>query len=218
MILSEAYLHLKPFEQISSRIFDIKPQIIESAYEIARKHYKVEVQIDFKYEEGSYKHWIVFAAAAFGFITGYGSFRSGLDYMVEDGRRINEAINSSVIDLLNAQDDNIYRMERRTKILGKIQRLVGELDHISLAGTNISNEEEIRINQIIHQLETTLLGIEDENDKRVLEANVNIILNDIFPSYTYQVTLPISTQVLIDYEASGSNLTLNPPREESSEE
>ncbi len=125
--LAETYIHLK-IE--ASKKFKIESE--EYLYSLSRSTsseiFEQDAEIYIRFENGSWKTWVVVAGAIYIGIGQYGSFRSGIDYMVTDARKFSNTIIEHFIDKNKLNQEIIFRTERRLGVPGKIQRLYQRIE------------------------------------------------------------------------------------------
>jgi hypothetical protein len=139
--IAEVYIHLQidpsnEFHETS------KVYLFQHANMFANKLFQGEPKVYIRVEEGSYKAWITVVSAVYIAISGYGSFRSGIDHLVNDARNFSEYVISDFISESKISKEKIVRLERRLGISGKIQRILKRIDNL---GTNISLKQSMEI-------------------------------------------------------------------------
>ncbi|MEH6503793.1 MAG: hypothetical protein V7682_07845 [Cycloclasticus sp.] len=170
--IASTYIHLKDMPRGLS---------LEEAHEylerIARKwaklQYNREFDVNVLVEEGSLIGRIVLSGVTiYGLVAGYGSFRSGIDHIVEDGH----AFSSHVIDQFendyHITDDAIIRAERRLGVPGKIQRFFVRLD--GLNSDDLSrNEREVEIEKLQQEFIKIIELLPDDRDRAIFQEAAN---------------------------------------------
>src|SRR3990172_7665066 len=130
-LLSEAYLHLKPFDISEAEIKDLNQYLKVYGKELGKEIYKSEIEIQVEVEAGSLKTWVIYGGILVGFITSYGSFRTGINYLVNDGKKVAQLTNKYIIEKLQPDPQQIYHKERRLSVPGQLQRIISDLDYLS---------------------------------------------------------------------------------------
>jgi hypothetical protein len=127
--LSETYIHLK---MDATDVFreEVAVYLKELAQDASFKMFNQETLIDIRFEEGSWKTWIAVAGAIYISVGQYGSFRSGIEYLVKDARRFSNIVIERFVDKEKLSQDIIYRTEKRLGIPGKIHRLFQRIDRL----------------------------------------------------------------------------------------
>lgn len=115
-------------------------QVGFSSKEIFRSQEYFKVSIE--YDKGSLKtRIIVWGTAIYLGVSGYGSFRSGVRELINDGRQFSNYIIERIDDGPNINTDQIIRIERRTGLPGRIQNIYYRIDHLERNINNLSNNQ-----------------------------------------------------------------------------
>jgi hypothetical protein len=138
-IIAETYIHLA-IDARKEFIERSRAYLYHRGYNFANQMFKDKVVLYVRVEDGSYRAWLTVAGAIFVAIANYGSFRSGIDHMVNDARRFSEYVISDFLGETQLQDKKIFRLERRLGMPGRIQRLLRRIDRL---------EDTITLGQII---------------------------------------------------------------------
>lgn len=166
--IAETYIHIKYDYNLKKKTHEeIKYYLESHSEEWGRKYFKQQVNITITIEEGSLKAWITVGGLLYAGVTGYGSFRSGIDFMVSDARSFSNYVIEQFYQYEQTQETDIIRDERRLGIPGKIQRLLKKSDKL-----NISNNRVELIEKLNGELLAILDSLDNENDKEILLQNV----------------------------------------------
>ena len=118
--------------------------------------------------------------------TGYGSFRSGIDYLVKDAKKFNEIVVSNLVGTLDIPKHEFYRIERRLGVPGKIQRLLVRIERLS----NITEELERVKSEIINILKK----LPDEEDRKMF---IKALPEPISPTLPQSLSSPVERQPVV---------------------
>lgn len=126
--LAETYFRL------AIRIEDSDREKLEAILEgIARNAaqglFSQETEISVTLREGTLKGWIKVIGGIYAAVAAYGSFRSGVDYLVHDGQKFSNAI-SSTIENSGIAKSEILRIEKRTSVPGKLHRALSSVEAV----------------------------------------------------------------------------------------
>lgn len=127
--IAETYIHLK-IEPTDIFIEKSKAYLFYRSQSIANEIFHDEINVYVRVESGSYKAWVTVVGAIFIGISQYGSFRSGIDHIVNDARTCSEHVISDFINESGVKEERIFRLERRLGIPGKIQRVLKRIDQL----------------------------------------------------------------------------------------
>ena len=128
--IAETYFHLKVNVE-KEKLYELKEYLEYVAAISAKEHFGFEVNIEILVEEGSIKGWLKVAGILYAGVAAYGSFRSGIDYLVKDGRGFSDYVIERLHTDTNLPDESYYRTERRLGTPGRIKRLYPKLDELS---------------------------------------------------------------------------------------
>lgn len=127
--LAETYIHLKidASEKFKRGSEDYLYNLARSA---SAEIFKQDTEIYIRFEDGSWKTWIMVAGAIYIGIGQYGSFRSGTEYITKDARKFSNIIIERFVNEKKIDQDMIFRTERRLGVPGKIRRLFKRIDNL----------------------------------------------------------------------------------------
>ncbi|MFC1664828.1 hypothetical protein ACFL17_04275 [Pseudomonadota bacterium] len=119
-------------------------------------------------EDGTVRVWIGVLGTLFVLITGYGSLRSGVDFIVQDAIKFSERVRAD-IRRSGISDSEILRFERRLGVPGKIQRLFHRLDRLDQHGHDLSKTEYKReILSVSRSIHSILEKVDNQRDRDLL--------------------------------------------------
>jgi len=168
--IAETYIHINyDYELKQKSHSEIKLYLETNAQEWAKKYFKQPIAIAITVEDGSLKTWITVAGLIYAGVAGYGSFRSGIDYMVKDAKSFSNYVIEQFYQYENTPDEDIIRDERRLGIPGKIQRLFKKSDKLD----KLNNYDRDELVEELRQELTSILDLMDEQkDRELLLENV----------------------------------------------
>jgi hypothetical protein len=143
--LAQTYVHLRPYDVDVEDIRHLGAAAQEHAVAAAREIYRGNVTIDVTLEEGSAKLWVTVAGAltalhiSYGIIADYKGFKESIVAICEDAREFGTFVSDRFLKDTAATSAQIYRVERRLKVPGKIRRVIAELERLENA--NLSEAE-----------------------------------------------------------------------------
>jgi hypothetical protein len=177
--LGGPYLHIKRALTNSNKR-SLKNILEKSILQELEKTFQNQVTIHIEISEGSIKVKIVIGAIAlFQFVSNYGSFRSGIDHLVNDVRNLSSTVIEHVIEDENVEQNEIIYKARRLGIPGKIQRFFKKLDRLDDADVNL-NQRTVLVDDLKSELTAILSVLEDERDRTLLlEETPNTIRGEI---------------------------------------
>jgi hypothetical protein len=157
-ILCEAYTHfdIELFND-KAKLERIRTDMTRFMEERAQFMFGDTVRVKVDFEHGSLKTCVtVFGTAATVILTavsGYGSFRAGIEQATKDATMLAQSANLELIFRTKTASCDRIRIEKRKGVLGRIDSLLDELD---LIGHNISNSKLPRNEQLLRQFNSTV--------------------------------------------------------------
>ena len=142
-------------------------------------------------------------------IAGYGSFRSGIDYLVHDGRHFGDMVTSRFIQDAGIDEEKVYRVERRLGIPGRIRRLLVKIDKIEQADyTSPAAREELEA--LREEVQGIVDDLDSKKDRQIFISNLPKTYQDVepttprFPNRPHQLIPMLRPIVPSDYETDGT--------------
>lgn len=166
MKIAETYIHLTM--DTSSEFRDATERYLyHEANKISQEILRREFEILVRVEEGSFKVWVIIIGT-FAFISNYGSFRSGIDFIVKDSRQFSQLVIDEFLHESSIPEEKVFRLERRLGVPGKIQRLFKEIDRFERKNhPEISNEIKNEVDKLKKEILKILEQIEEEKDREM---------------------------------------------------
>ena len=179
--LAETYLHLE------IRLDDegkkqLQRYLQEKAPFYSAGVYEYELEYAVNIEDGSVKVWLTVAGAIYAGIASYGSFRSGIDYLVKDAQTVSERAFADLKDSGMPQD-HVINFQRRQGVPGQIKRALREIRMLENNGRNLSEKEyNSKTKSVRRALERISKGLDHEKDLNILKENIPQQLQNSLPS------------------------------------
>lgn len=179
-ILCQAYLHVEVDSAMTPAQLQTIKEMLES-YATSRARFfiypQVSVQVEFR--PGSLKTYVTIGGSIYAAIAAYGNFRTGVDYLYTDVKRLADSIVGESLFATKARHENILRTEARTGIVGTLKLLIDEMERLEASIGNIPVKEAadrlIRIKDDAKTLLDTVRSIDDieriENELSEWAAN-----------------------------------------------
>jgi len=168
--LAQTYLHLKVHAS-EEGLADARAYFEYIAALSASDHFKREVDLEFRIEDGSLKGWITVFGGLYAGICAYGSFREGIDYAVKDARAFSEYVIERVANETDMPQHALFRSERRLGLPGRIQRLYPLLDETSdLIKRGYNTPAHQHLDQVQEQIRQIAADLDAPDDKNILDA------------------------------------------------
>ena len=119
------------------------------------KVYDTKIKIDSHYEDGSIKYFIKIIAPLYIAIGMYGSFRSGIDYIIEDSNRVNKVV-ISTLQRKGLSQNRILSIKRTRSLPNKIKYLFTRVDRLE---KNRSKMNDVEVSHEILLIKNYITGI-----------------------------------------------------------
>jgi len=164
-ILSQAYIHVEPELFMSDNdLANFEARIKSFAESRASFYLSPEASVKLEFEEGSLKYRVTIMGTILLLMQGianYKDFSEGIQLIYNDTKRLSEYIISEGLFETKSKHQNIIRLEARAGIVGSIQKIINQLEHIkrgtegSMPASNIIskiNESRIAINSLSNNI------------------------------------------------------------------
>lgn len=138
----------------------------------AEEQFKTSVNIVVEVEDGSIRVKIgIGAFALYSIVANYGSFRTGIDYIVKDAREFSETVIEQTKIEEHIPNGAISRTEKRLGVPGKIQRYLKNIDKVN--GLNLSHvERQEKLDELKEEFLNIIELLEDDRDRMVFSQAV----------------------------------------------
>jgi hypothetical protein len=109
-------------------------QVDQAARRAARRNFETAVLINVEIEEGSLIGRVTAFAtiliATTSLISNYKGVKDGVKEMCEDARSFGADVCAKAVDLAGVSEKQVYRLERRTKTVGRLGRLLSDIERL----------------------------------------------------------------------------------------
>jgi hypothetical protein len=175
-ILCQAYVHVELPENITpERLEEIKAHLAQFADLRGKFFVYQDVIVDVEFREGSLKAYVTVAGAIYLAIAGYGSFRTGIDYLYTDVKRLADSMVAEGLFMTQAKHEAIRRTEARTGVIGSLKIMVDDMNVLEASIGQISVEESARrIKKIKDDADVLMVNVRSDEDA----ANIQSELGD----------------------------------------
>jgi len=145
-------------------------------------------------EEGSLKSRLkIFGKIAVGALIAYGGIRTGVDYLIQDTRRITNHIVEDLANEPNINPNSIGRVERRLGVPGKLKRLYDDIQYLENNRENLTEQDQ---RNLLNRISNRYDNLINELDQPVIEQmQVDLEQKNFYPQIQQlreQNQLPIS--------------------------
>ena len=172
-ILCQAYIHIDPVPIDKNELEDFKAAL--EAFLSTRGKFFIydEVDADVELKDGSLKVYATVVGSLYLAIAQYGSFRSGVDYLASDVKRLSETLVSESLFQSKSRHDNIIRAEARIGVAGRLKQLVDEIEFVeSRVGEDSPRVIAKRLETIAENTQQLLDKLNDPQDIPYLKENL----------------------------------------------
>jgi hypothetical protein len=174
-ILCQAYIHIEIPQKLSKTEKEhIRKGLLEYAQARAKFFVYPDVEVEVEFKDGSLKAYLSIAGAIYLAIGEYGDFRSGIDFLHADIKRLSDTLVSESLFLTKARPNQIVRTEARTGVIGQLKTLINDIDALEVSIGQISVDEAARrIKRISDDAEILLENLQNEKDKEEAEDEID---------------------------------------------
>lgn len=178
--IAETYIHIVNVPESLTKN-EAYSYLEKNIYKLAEENFKHKVNVKIVLEDGSLIVKILIGGIAiFEFVSHYGSFRTGIDYIVKDAYKFSDMVIERFKEDEHIPNESIARAERRLGVPGKIQRFYKSMDKIN--STQYSHNQH---HELIEDLKDEFISImellEAEEDRELFTAEIPQNLIHQFP-------------------------------------
>jgi hypothetical protein len=175
-------LHIDPVKIPEERLAALKAELELFLSTRGRFFIYDSVSTSVELKDGSLKVYAGIAGAIYIAIGQYGSFRSGLDYLANDTKRLAECIVSETLFLSQSRHDNTVRVEARIGVVGSLKSVVDKLEltksELSEIELRASNK---KLEQIHNEIEKLLANLKDPHDVTYVSGQLCEFIKVVLP-------------------------------------
>ncbi|MBO1109873.1 hypothetical protein J2R62_17025 [Plesiomonas shigelloides] len=143
----------------------------------ARDIYGSEVKCYVELSEGSVKAILLIVGSIYAAICGYGSFRSGIDYMIKDAKLIKDLFASQLIRK-GIHEEDIIDLRRIHSAPDKIRRVILAIERLE---SNIGKLSPEAVKIELHKIHTSVRNMSHALDERDYELFVSSLKEEYVP-------------------------------------
>lgn len=181
-ILCQAYIHIDPVVIDDSRLEALREELELFLSTRGRFFLYDAVESSVEFKDGSLKVYAGIAGAIYIAIGQYGSFRSGVDYLAQDTKRLAEVIISETLFLSRSKHANTIRVESRPGVVGSLKSLLDKIQSTRENITNVSLAVTInKLDEIEDEIDRLLGNLKDEKDVKYVASEVHDYFKELFP-------------------------------------
>jgi hypothetical protein len=194
-ILSKTYLELN-IALAKSDIKELEEYLPKITQEYASLLFRQSVQVRIEYWQGSFKAVLTVAGSIYLAIGAYGTIRSGIDYLIKDGRAVRDYLHETLIkDGLSG--DRISEVSYRQATPDRIRRLLRRIDkHRDNSRVDNNQRKYDHERDLLQQMVARVISEDLDN-----ELDAKAFMDSIDDQY--------KCKDLLDFYANGSCATLS---------
>jgi hypothetical protein len=186
-ILCQAYIHIDPVPIDGAELEQFKTTINDFLSARGKFFIYEEVDADVELKDGSLRVYATILGSLYLGISQYGSFRSGVDYLASDVKRLSESIVSESLFQSKSRHDNIIRAEARIGVAGSLKQLVDEIDFISSRiGHDTPRSLSKRLERLSENLQKLINNLNDPEDIPFIKTNIEAIVVEKIQEQPYK--------------------------------
>ncbi len=177
--IAEAYIHVDvhPSRNRKNRFHELLQDLAEKE---ACKLFGPNVVIEVNIEDGSVKAKVIVGGMAlFNLVVGYGSFREGIDHIIDDGKAFSGYVIENFEGKAHIPEADVMRVEKRLGVPGKIQRFLRAIE--KLEANSQSGEDQVAIQRLRQEFLEIIRLLAEPRDRELLISNTPIKYRDRGP-------------------------------------
>jgi len=173
--LAQTYIHLKPYRINQKRLNSLGKRAEKIAIKAALDVYGGGVTVDVRLEEGSLRTWVSVAGvlAVYGAIADYKGFKESVQEMCKDAREYSVDVCGAFTEAAKANRGQVYRVERRLKTPGKLNRLLRKIEQLDKAAESMGTDKlQAQLKDVQDELQAISIEFTEEERKTMRQALV----------------------------------------------
>lgn len=181
-ILCQAYVHVEPVNFPEERLELLRKEIEHFVTTRGRFFLYDSVGTSVEFKDGSLKIYASILGALYIAIGQYADFRSGVDYLAQDAKRLAECIASESLFMSQSRRDNTIRVEARIGVAGNLKSIVDSIRqlHVDLAEADAAASAR-KLEEIGDRIEVLLGNLKDPDDPPFVMQGLCDLINDLLP-------------------------------------
>jgi hypothetical protein len=173
--LAQTYIHLKPYRVSRKRLNSLGKRAEKIAVKAALDVYGGGVTVDVRLEEGSLRTWVsvagVLTLSAYGVIADYKGFKESIQEMCKDAREYGLDVCGAFTEAAKAHKGQVYRVERRLKTPGKLNRVLKKIEQLDKAAESMGTDKlQAQLKDVQDELQTISSELTEEERKMMRQA------------------------------------------------
>jgi hypothetical protein len=171
--LAQTYIHLKPYRVSRKRLNSLGRRAQKIAVKTALEVYGGGVTVDVRLEEGSLRTWVSVAGvlAVYGAIADYKGFKESIQEMCKDAREYSVDVCGAFTEAAKVNKGQVYRVERRLKTPGKINRVLKKIEQLDKAAETMGTDKlQDQLKDVQDELQAIQSELSEEDRKKMRQA------------------------------------------------
>lgn len=210
-ILCQAYVHVEPegMNEIALKKFNT----VISAFIEERGKFFINKDVDTSVElkDGSLKVYVTIFGSLYAVISAYGSFRSGVDYLSTDVKRLSETVVSECLFQSKCRHDDVIHLEARVGVIGQLKNISDEIKAINTQVQSKPLDQIIlKLDKLTNDIDKMEKNLHAPNDIPYVRKSLLEMVDELIPTTPPKVPKhPFTTELKDLYLSSRRRLTSN---------
>ncbi|MCK9916270.1 hypothetical protein MXD81_44675 [Microbacteriaceae bacterium K1510] len=150
-------------------------QIDKASRRAALRNFETTVLINVEIVEGSLIGRITAYAGIIGLVTtpiaNYKGVKDSIKEMYSDARSFGSEVVDRAVDLAGVSEKQVYRVERRTKTVGRLARLLNDIERLESSVDNLTPKQmKQELGRINNELEAVAADLDPQEQKNLIGA------------------------------------------------
>ena len=120
-------------------------------------------------EDGSTRVWVLVLGSLYAGITGYGSFRSGIDAIVKDAQQFTESVRANLSEK-GVEEEKFILTQRRLGVPGQLKRIIKRIEQLDGDLSPPDRQKEIEL--ITKRIEKVIAELDSEEDYQLIRGQL----------------------------------------------
>lgn len=216
-ILCQAYVHVEPNDMNRVALDKFNTVISQFIDERGKFFINKDVDTSVELKDGSLKVYVTVLGSIYAVISAYGSFRSGVDYLSSDIKRLSETVVSECLFQSKCRHDDVIHLEARVGVIGQLKNISDEIKTINtLIQSKPLDQIILKLDKLATDINRMEKNLHAPNDIPYVRESLLEMVNDLIPTIPPRVPKhPFTAESKDLYLSSRRRLTSNLKRANS---
>ena len=208
-ILCQAYIHIEPTNMTEAALSEFNKTISIFIEQRGKFFINKDVDTAVELKDGSLKVYATVLGSIYAVISAYGSFRSGVDYLSSDIKRLSDTVVSECLFQSKCRHDDVIHLEARVGVIGQLKNITDEIKVINTVMQSKPLDQVIaRLDRLESEISRMEKNLHAPNDIPYVRQNLLEMIEELIPAIPHKVPKhPFSSETREQYLISRRRLT-----------